>query len=260
MLVLGSGFLGKQLKEDYNAIGVSRGGQHGIKADLSLKKDYLKLPKDEKVIVFAASPDSSSVESYQQVYLEAFSHALSYAKEIKDLERFILISSTGVYGQSGGESVDEKTPATPSRDNAKVIVKAENLLANSGLNYSVIRFAGIYGPGRNRFIEKAKQGELDLATCTYSNRIHVKDCARVVAHAISKKGELYIGVDNSPCDTREVILWIRSKLGLESNYNLEHNFVKGKRCLNKKLLSEGFEFKYPSYKEGYSEMIEALKL
>ena len=258
MIVLGSGFLGSQLKKDFNSIGVSRSGKHGISADLLNKKDYLKLPKDETVVVFAASPDSSNVESYKKVYLEALELSLDYAKSLKNLSKFILISSTGVYGESKGEEVDENTPAVPNRENAKVIVSAEKLLSDLDLPHCVIRFAGIYGPGRNRFIEKAKLGELDLSTCSYSNRVHVEDCSKIVSHAISSDSSLYVGVDNCPCDTREVILWIREELGLENNFAMKKEHVKGKRCLNKKLIFEGFKFKYPSYKEGYLEMLKSL--
>ena len=73
MIVLGSGFLGAQLKKDFNALGVSRSGKHGISANLLEREDYLKLPTEfpstKNVVVFAASPDSSSVESYKQVYI-----------------------------------------------------------------------------------------------------------------------------------------------------------------------------------------------
>jgi len=255
VLVLGSGFLGAQLKKDFNAIGVSRSGKHGISTNLLNKADYSKLPKDPNVIVFAASPDSSSVESYEEVYIKALEQSIEYAKEIKNLNKFILISSTGVYGENKGEEVDENTPTLPNRENAKVIIRAEKLLANSTIPYCVIRFAGIYGPGRTRFIEKAKLGEFDLTTCSYSNRVHVKDCARIVNHAINSKSSLYVGVDSAPCDSRDVVLWIREQLGLENNYQLSNSNVKGKRCLNKRLISEGFEFEYPSFREGYREMI-----
>lgn len=254
-IVLGSGFLGAQLKKDFNTLGVSRSGKDGIKADLCSANDYISLPKDKNIIVFAASPDSSSVESYQKVYIEALSLSLAYARKLNKLHKFILISSTGVYGQTNGEYVEENSPCLPNRENAKVIIQAEKLLAESKLPYAIIRFAGIYGPGRNRMIEKAKLGELDLETCTYSNRIHVEDCSRVVSHVAQGYENIYIGVDDSPCDTREVVLWIRKELGLENNFKLKNTNTKGKRCLNLRLIAEDFKFKYPSFKEGYADML-----
>ena len=78
-----------------------------------------------------------------------------------DVGRFIYISTTGVYGNAGGEWVDEDTPPDPQRDGGRASLAAEQVLAASPLadRGVVLRLAGIYGPGRIPFLDKLRAGE-----------------------------------------------------------------------------------------------------
>ena len=64
--------------------------------------------------------------------------------------RIIYISSTGVYGQTSGEWVDEESECRPTREGGRVCLAAEGVLASPDLGQRavVLRLAGIYGPGR----------------------------------------------------------------------------------------------------------------
>ena len=67
--------------------------------------------------------------------------------------RFIYISTTGVYGDAGGDWIDEETPTDPQRDGGRASLAAEQALAAHplGKNCVILRLAGIYGPGRIPF-------------------------------------------------------------------------------------------------------------
>ena len=67
--------------------------------------------------------------------------------------RLVYASSTGVYGQTDGEWVDEESPTCPRHESGKVCLEAEERIrawasARASTSAVVLRFAGLYGPGR----------------------------------------------------------------------------------------------------------------
>jgi nucleoside-diphosphate-sugar epimerase len=104
--------------------------------------------------------------------------------------RFIYISTTGVYGDRGGETVTEATPVNPSNERAARRVAAEALLAKwAGKNECelfILRAPGIYGPGRLG-LERIQAGMPVLSEddANPGNRIHVDDLASCCVAALS---------------------------------------------------------------------------
>eukprot|EP00953_Heterococcus_sp_UTEX-ZZ885_P023378 12854-Heterococcus_DN1.PRE.2 len=101
-------------------------------------------------------------------------------------------SSTGVYGDAQGDWVTEATEPAPVAPKAKARLQAEQQwqqLASSVKALSVLRLAGIYGPGRNAMATLQRKSG-DLLACgaadnsTKISRIHVVDIARLVVHAL----------------------------------------------------------------------------
>ena len=89
-------------------------------------------------------------------------------------------------------------------------------MLTSPIPATVVRFAGIYGPGRGWMIERARAG----ATCVgnppkYTNRIHRDDCAGALAHLIAceRIDDVYVGVDDAPVEECEVLDWLAARLG-----------------------------------------------
>ena len=72
-------------------------------------------------IAIIVTPDEYSTSGYHDSYLAINQHLATLAMQLANLERVVFISSTGVYGQDGGEWVDEQTaPMTPARDASKI--------------------------------------------------------------------------------------------------------------------------------------------
>ena len=127
---------------------------------------------------------------------------------------------------------------------------------------TVVRFAGIYGPGRDWLIERARGG----ASCAgdppkYTNRIHRDDCAGVLSHLIERDriDDAYIGVDDAPVEECEVLEWLAARLGAPAPRRVGAGSgpatASGKRCSNARLRASGYRFRYPSFREGYAAVL-----
>ena len=102
--------------------------------------------------------------------------------------RFVYMSTTGVYGDAAGASVDETTPTRPATDRARARLDAERAVqdwaASRGSEWVVLRVPGIYGPGRLP-LERIRRGEPSIreSEAGPGNRIHVDDLVRVCVAA-----------------------------------------------------------------------------
>ncbi len=90
--------------------------------------------------------------NYEDVYLRGARHVVA-AMAGSSVGRLIYTSSTGVYGRNDGGWVDEETPPEPTTENGKILLAAEGELLGGGVRLgvkvSVVRLAGIVGPGRD---------------------------------------------------------------------------------------------------------------
>ena len=133
-----------------------------------------------------------------------------------------------------------------------------------------VRFSGIYGPDRLRLINRVAAGQATPEDPpSYTNRIHIEDCASVLAHltmlALDDKPleSLYLASDSMPATSAEVEGYIAQTLGL-SFENTEpvarsKRIAGSKRCSNKRLLASGYQFKYPDYRAGYKQVIDSMR-
>lgn len=212
------------------------------------------------VIVISMTPAVRSDQGYQQAYVQTCDYLIQELQQVTWRPRLILfVSSTSVYAQSNGEWVDENSLAEPSEFNGKRLLEAENLLLRSGFPVCVVRFSGIYGPGRDRLINQVKTGKLS-ASKAYTNRIYIDDCARVLAHLIQLQklkslDSVYLASDSCPVTLNEVHLWLAEKLAIENWMIAGDKVSGGKRISNSRLLNSGFEFLYEGYEQGYSNLI-----
>jgi len=95
-------------------------------------------------------------------------------------QRFIYFSTTGVYGDQGGATVNEDSPAAPESQRALRRLAAENMVRewadSHAVSWCILRVPGIYGPGRLPLDRLRRQDPaIDPRESTPSNRIHVED-------------------------------------------------------------------------------------
>lgn len=224
-----------------------------------LEPEALKSPPAAFDYVFyTASADRRDEDAYRAIYVDGLRHLLSTLREAGcPLRRVLFTSSTAVYGQSGGEWVDETSAAAPLGFNGRVLLEAEAIVDDAPETGINVRLSGIYGPGRTRLVRKVWNGEA-RATDSWTNRIHVEDCAGVLHHLmrLPEPDLLYLGSDDVPVTTAEVVTWMSEQLRAPTppRGDTEH---LNKRCRNARLRESGYRFHYPSFREGYLDIVRA---
>lgn len=237
----------------------------GAAADLD-STDLPPVPADTTAVVIAVAADSPTEEAYRSAYVRGVANVLDALDRDKVTpERVIFVSSTAVYGDAGGGWVDENTPPEPGGFSGRVLLEAEGLLqarlSGSRTAGVSLRLGGIYGPGRTRLIDQVKAGSAVVPEdVRYTNRIHRDDAAAAIVHLAGKAaapGPVYIGVDNDPADLGSVLRFLAAQLGLPSPRVGDAGPARGgnKRCRNELLRSTGFTFAFPTFREGYRDVM-----
>lgn len=270
VLIMGCGGVGtalglQLLAAGYSVSGVRRTinqlpqGIHGIAADLHQPDSLKALPGADYVVYCAAASKHNEV-GYRATYIDGLKATLAALPQPP--KQLFFTSSTGVYHQHNHEWVDEQSDCQPHRFSGQLMLEAEQVALDSGIAASVVRFSGIYGPGRNRLLNNVKQGiGAKTEPLSYSNRIHVEDCAGVLAHLISYHGAghalapVYLASDDTPVPLSEVTDWLAQQLDVPINERSIGGFAGSKRCDNSLLKGTGYRFRYPGYKEGWQAML-----
>ncbi|WP_406633813.1 SDR family oxidoreductase [Pseudarthrobacter quantipunctorum] len=237
----------------------------GVAADLSAP-ELPPVPADTTAVVIAVAADSPSEDAYRASYVDGLTHVLD-ALERDGVQpgRVLFVSSTAVYGDAAGGWVDERTPAAPGGFSGRVLLEAEQLIQArfSGLATTAtsLRLGGIYGPGRTRLIDQVRNGSAVIPEdVRYTNRIHRDDAAAAIVHLTTMAARpeaTYVGVDNDPADLGTVLRFLATEMGLTEPPAGDAGPARGgnKRCRNSLLLSTGFTFTYPTFREGYRAVL-----
>lgn len=229
-----------------------------VTADIRQASSLKKIVPEFDLILFIVSPGSRQVEAYQALYQSGLNNLLVHFAAAKP--RWLMVSSSSVYGQNRGEWVDESSPTQPLSPTAQWLVAAEKRLWAADDAHCVVRFSGIYGPGRNWLLRRAAQGEaIQQTPPSYTNRIHGDDCVGVLLFLLQKQlvGEpllpCYLASDNDPAPIWRVMNWIARQYGYPAPaaLNLTAEASQNKRCGNARLTALGYEFLFPTYRDGY---------
>jgi nucleoside-diphosphate-sugar epimerase len=241
-------------------------GIRSVEADLTAPETLQKLPPELDAVFYTAAPNGSDEAAYRAIYVDGLCYLLeALVRQGQSPQRVFFTSSTAVYAQSTGEWVDETSPTEPKHFSGRRVLEGEKLLLSGPFPATVMRFGGIYGPGRTSLIERVRQG---LATCRdgpplYTNRIHRDDCAGALHHLLSlpRPESVYIGVDHEPAEHCDVLRWLATQLGAlppgvkASPATDTRRHRTNKRCRNAKLVASGYVFRYPTFRDGYAALL-----
>lgn len=185
------------------------------------------------------------------------------------------LSTTGVYGDHGGDWVDEDTPLTPATKRGLARVRAEaEWQAIPDLPLHIFRLAGIYGPGRGPFakVRKGTARRIIKAGQVFS-RIHVEDIALALEVSIRtpQPGAIYNLCDDDPAPPQDVIGHAANLLGValpqaeefataEMTPMARSFYAESKKVRNDRIKRAlGWSPQFPDYKSGLADLLEREK-
>lgn len=272
-LIIGCGYLGMRVARAWLAQGRTVTALTRSRADelagigiVPILGDVLnpstlrQLPQAE-TLLYAVGLDRRSGRSMREVYVDGLKNVLQAVQQAGKLpRRWIAISSTSVYGQSHGEVVTEESATMPVDDSGQVILEAEATLSQAVPGAVILRFAGIYGPGRLLRREALLAGQPLIADPEkWLNLIHVADGVRAIlaAEVHARPGSIYNIADGTPVTRRDFytylakllnappaqFVWPPSNPVLIEEANRQISVEKARRDLS-------FQPSYPSYREG----------
>ena len=220
---------------------------------------------DADAVLVSAAPDALG-----DPVLRRLAEKIAAAPKLK---KIVYLSTIGVYGDHGGDWIDETAELRPSNDRTRWRVTAENdwvsLGEKTGKQVYVLRLSGIYGPGRS-VIEKLRDGTAKrlIKPGQVFNRIHVADIAQAINACFvgSAPSGVYNVTDDEPAPPQDVVTYAAELLGVAPPP--EQEFVaaqlspmarsfygENKRVGNGKMIDNlRMNLYFPTYRQGINHL------
>jgi nucleoside-diphosphate-sugar epimerase len=285
-LIVGCGYLGRRVgaglrgrdervygtvRSQSRAVDIAGLGIEPVIADV-LDLDSLRaLPMADHVF-YCVGFDRSARAAMHTVYVDGLQNVLDSLP--RSVKRFVYASSSGVYGQTDGESVDEHSPTHPQHESGRICLEAEQRIrtwadSRAGMVSAVIlRYVGLYGPDRvvrRTTLERAEPIPGDPAKLL--NLIHIDDAALAGVAALEAINveSIYLIADDRPVTRHEYYSLMATLLSApEPRFQPpgpENRDATNKRVTNARMKrSLGFKLIYPDITTGLPAAIGQSRL
>jgi len=235
-LIIGCGYLGRHLAARLIArgatvYGTTRSQAHAAQlAALGVRPLLLEVTQPVTYASLAPALEADPLDVYvmippgrlngdpstRNIVLGGTGHLLQTLKHAS-VRRAVMVSSSAVYGQTGGECVDADTPPAPNNPRAELLLAGERLWLDAGDAYRVLRLAGLYGPGRI-IGEKALRDRAPLVgnPDALLNLIHVEDAVDLLQAVMTSEAAAHVelGCDGRPVKRLAYYLDLADRLGV----------------------------------------------
>ncbi|MFS0894541.1 sugar nucleotide-binding protein [Microbacterium sp. 179-I 3D3 NHS] len=223
-------------------------GVVGIRADLAAPLDQ-RMPEVDAMLI--TLPPAGGVGGYRA----ALAHLAAALPAVP--ERTVFVSSTGVFeGSASGAPITERDEPAPASDRSRELYDGERA-AIELFSAVIVRPAGIYGPGRG-FLQRKVREHAVVNHRRRTNRVHEVDLVRALDLLLRTPDPpaLVHAVDQAPVPLGEVVTHIAALLGVELPPDDPAGEPTGLVHDGALLLSLLGELDYPTYAEGYADMID----
>ena len=280
VLIVGCGYVGLPLgtelvRQGHEVFGLRRhaagelksAGLTPLAADITSAGTLAALPSGFDWVVNCAASGGGSADDYRQLYLQGTRNLIEWLAPAPP-RKFVYTSSTSVYGQNDGSLVKETSPTEPQAETAQVLIETEKVLCEAAQQKNfpavILRAAGIYGPDRGHWFKQYLKDEARMEGKgeRILNMIHRDDLVGAVIAALKngRTGEIYNAVDDEPVSQLKFFEWLAGSLDkplpptvpedAEANHK---RGVTNKKVSNRRLKMElGYQFKYPTFRQGYT--------
>lgn len=203
------------------------------------------------------------------VVLNGFAQLL---RQSRNLRWICYLSTVGVYGDHGGSWVNEASECRPVSNRSVYRVAAElawqEFASQNGIPLAIFRLSGIYGPGRNPFIniEKGRSRRL-IKPGQVFNRIHRDDIANAFALATSMRSDGIFNIsDDQPAPPQDVVSLAHEIYGSSAPPEIDFQtadispmarsfYGENKRVSNAKSKAVlGMKYEWPNYRTALKTM------
>lgn len=281
IIIAGCGYIGKLLARElvdqqYSVLGLVN-SVNSVRQCEQLSIDCQQLDFDDlpslrqlqlnaqarRIIYLAPPPASGRQDSRLKNFLASIANQRP--------EKFVLISTTGVYGDCDGRWVDERAPVNPQVDRARRRADAEQqaqaFCQAHNIPLVILRVPGIYGPGKLP-LARIESGApiVNQQDSPYTNRIHACDLVMICRIALldNKITGIYNCSDGHPGTMYEYFIKVAdaSQLPRPPAISLQQAqqqlsagmlsyMAESRRISNKKLLKDfTISLKYPDLDAG----------
>lgn len=179
--------------------------------------DWSALPARFDAVVYAASTGGGGPEAYALAYDTGVKRAIAWAREV-GAQAFVFTSSTGVYRQDDGRIVDEESVVGGATTADAILGGERAVLASGFAKARVLRFGGLYGPGRHHLVDQLRRGDRVIGGRVdhYINYLHRDDAASSILAAVvggPAGARVYNVGDGKPVTKEALARWIAERLG-----------------------------------------------
>jgi nucleoside-diphosphate-sugar epimerase len=252
--------------------GESRGLAPGLlAADITRPAELAKISPEYDWVVNCVSSSRGGAEDYRKTYLEGTRNLIDWLSP-RPPGKFVYTSSTSVYGQTDGSLVTEASPAEPATESARILLNTEKVLLEAASEFPavILRVAGIYGPGRGHWFKQYLNNEaiIEGRGKRILNMVHRDDAAGAIIAALegAGPGKIYNVVDDEPVTQLAYFEWLAARLAKSlPPFAAAEEAPERKRGLTSKKVSNsrlklelGYQFKYPTFRQGYAAEIDRL--
>jgi len=195
-----------------------------VVADLSGADWHGQLAPGADFVVNCVSSGGGGAAGYRQSYVAGQQSILAWAAAgLRPTGTLVYTSSTSVYPQGGGATVDESADADGATPNGRIIRESEILLQNAPAaacrRWFILRLAGIYGPGRHHLLDQLCAGAALLpgSGAHRLNLVHRDDIVAALLACLEAPPpvaqEIFNVADTAPARREEAVRWLATRLG-----------------------------------------------
>lgn len=220
-------------------------------------------------VVYAVGFDRRAGQGMRAVYVDGLRQVLQH---LPTPSRLIYVSSSSVYGQTDGSWVDEQAATKPDEESGRIVLAAEDVLRERLPESIVLRFSGIYGPGRLLRRQAIEQGQTIVGDADkWLNLIHVDDgvAAVLAAERVGVAGAIYNVCDGEPVRRRDFYAELARLLHapvptfapIPADQPIPPHEKGNRRIQNRRLVQElCVELRYPDFRVGLAQAVESRPL
>jgi len=278
--IIGCGDIGRRvgkllLERDCQVLAVARSEESAAElqengfttliGDFDYQEDTPEIPLHGSQVFYFMAPQGGGKSDYRMLNFRRTLSAENCPRKV------VYISTSGVYGDCGGDVVTEETPLNPQTSRAQRRASAESQLQEQaqqlGFELVILRVTGIYGPGRLP-VARVMQGHSVLTPeeASFTNRIHSLDLVQICLAAMERgeDGDIYNVCDGQESTMTEYFTAVadmhdlprpkqisRAEAEKEMNPLMLSYLRESRRMSNRKLLDKlGIELRYPTLEAG----------